>query len=291
MTAALGPYGRRVSLADLANTQRSASGNGALVLRRLAFDVEKRKENRDVVLTWATETGLGQSGSATLRRAAGERRERALGRIAAAPSSDGVGAPECMAVFVTILPEWRLVTGLGDEAGAYGIGISLHGTYGWPVIPASGVKGIVRHWATAEGVPALDIARILGDVDESERARAGRVGSVQFFDATPADREPVAVGTDVLTPHHGPYYARHATAEARASKAPPAPPAGWNNPVPSSFLTLGSTKGALLAGVVGPTDDVEAVVGWMTVAVDAVGIGAKTAAGYGYAAIGTRHSA
>lgn len=299
MIEALGPYGKRIMLSKPPNSvlQLRLKGGGslntanaALILRRIAFPSltkDDKRTQRDVVLGWAAETNLGQGKAERLRRATAARRRAALRGLASLPTRPSpVPEPESLmrsprsAAVAHIKPEWRLAVGLGDKAGIAEIGAALHGTYGWPLIPASALKGIARHWAEESGESDEKITRILGE--GGKKGEGGTVGSVMFFDALPGEGGPVQVEIDVLTPHHKPYYQRHATESARQHGGSVAPPAGWVNPEPSPFLTFGSTQ-PFLAGLVGPSDDVDTVVKWLTTAIDTFGVGAKTASGYGYA--------
>ncbi|MFT4136277.1 type III-B CRISPR module RAMP protein Cmr6 [Microbacterium sp.] len=277
MVRAYGPYGRRVTVESL-RSNRMDEANGTLVLRRLAFPAGSDEERREVqgeALAWAERTGLGVSDGDSVSEAARSRRRAALDEMA--------NQPGWVARELPIKLEWRMAIGLGDKGGPYEIGISLHGTYGWPIIPASSLKGLVRHWALQAEIADEFINKYLGAPakkrdrgSESVEAEGNR-GSVLFFEALP---EPsVQVVRDVVTPHHSPYYARHAAAEAGEDHAKPAPPAGWNNPVPASFLTV---SGTLTAALAGPESDVLEVRQWAVHAMDELGIGGKTAAGYGY---------
>ena len=126
-------------------------------------------------------------------------------------------------------PEWRLAVGLGNGANAHEIGLALHGTYGWPVIPGSALKGLAAAWAASSGgIDADVIRRVLGTprrddvrapaVDPAGAAR----GDVRFLDAIPAG-QPVTVEADVLTPHVKPYY-------DGAAAGTPVPPANITTP-------------------------------------------------------------
>jgi CRISPR type III-B/RAMP module RAMP protein Cmr6 len=82
----------------------------------------------------------------------------------------------------------------------------------------------------------------------------------------------------VLTPHVQPYY-RDTSRDAATGNA--APPAEWHNPVPVGFLTV--CGGSFAVDLAGPVaGDVRDAARWFRCAVDELGVGAKTAAGYGY---------
>lgn len=293
MKEALGPYGRRIGIDGGRLSLRAGSGmltaaNGALILRRMAFDTGSSKEDADVVLGWAASTNLGQDGASVLRHAAAERRRTALSRLRKIPGRTGRHGevePERIVALIKIIPEWRMAIGTADKGGVYDIGISLHGTYGWPIIPAPTLKGLVHRWADTQGADPADVVRVLGLSGEGSDQTQIQAGSVTFFDAAPDDTEPVDVAVDVTTVHDPPYYERHGSEAARRAGGPPAPPTGAANPVHVRSLTLTGRGGALVAALMGPRGDVDLAAGWLTEALDSAGVGAKTAGGYGYAAV------
>ncbi len=236
-----------------------------IVLNRIAFfdpaNDRLDDEGKRAMLRWACEHKLGQQ--ADLVTAVAKRRAAALRAMPASRPHLRLQAE----------PEWRLVTGLGDKANAHEIGLALHGTYGWPVIPGSSLKGLAAAWAR-ENVPLADVQRVLGTPRPGGRHDDTARGTVCFLDAIPAG-QPAEVLADVLTPHVKPYYDRLA-----AGADPLVPPAEYHNPVPLPFLTVGGTYALDLYGT--DRGDLELAAGWLAKAGDDLGAGAKTAAGYGY---------
>ncbi|MFV0374576.1 type III-B CRISPR module RAMP protein Cmr6 [Microbacterium sp.] len=256
----------KVTLRGLRN-----DSNGSILVRHLAFVTEERTAAlRAQLLSAASRSDLGQQSkaAASLRGAALARRRAAVARFR--------GTRE-----IAIMPEWRIVTGLGDE-GPQEIGIALHGTYGWPVLPASGLKGLARRWAIENAEDDTAWKRIFGTAPTD--VAPGKVGTVTFFDAIPGEKT-VKVELDVVTVHHGAYYRRHATSDPTRPDAA-SPPAGIENPVPVTFLTVGrgnpQKNGCLIAVLTGPEADVETAATWVRDALSIEGFGAKTAGGYGY---------
>jgi CRISPR type III-B/RAMP module RAMP protein Cmr6 len=260
------------------------TGTSALiVLNRVAFfDAEHRKLHdfgQRALLRWAARQNLGQDPE--LIRDVAARRSATV---------EHLRRQHQHVVRLRAEPEWRLAVGLGNNANAHEIGMSLHGSYGWPVIPGSSLKGLAAAWAVASGADPARIRQVLGtprhDAPAPETSdpgtrqhtaevpRAAR-GTVCFLDAVPAGT-PVEVVVDVLTPHVKPYY--ESTASGPADRA--VPPAEYHNPVPVNFLTVSGTFGIDLYGRNG--DDVELAAQWLTEAGQELGAGAKTAAGYGY---------
>ncbi len=298
MSEVLGPYGKRVTVQNFTDGSLG-SANATLVMRRIAlnpFDArgnpadQRIKEAKGYILRWATNTNLGQKANWELRVASAQRRAAAAKALEKAQPSQGESEP-WKSIRFTLTPEWRLAIGLGDKAGLSEIGLSLHGTYGFPMIPGSSLKGLLRHWASDQDQRAIskdDLIRIFGSELPSDTTDSQAVqskGSVIFFDAIPSAAGAVQVAEDIVTPHHKPYYERYSTTEARQRGGDSAPPAGWNNPIPASFLTIGPGSGEFMGCLAGPKEDVEIVFDWLTRCLDSEGIGAKTAVGYGYVSL------
>jgi CRISPR-associated protein Cmr6 len=105
-----------------------------------------------------------------------------------------------------------------------------------------------------------DFSRIFGTTSHQ--------GQVIFFDAFPLRVPDLKV--DVLTPHYGNYYRDNE------------PPADYINPVLTYFLTV--DKGAPFQFALASKDTslVAKAKYWLTGAFNELGIGGKTAAGYGF---------
>jgi len=50
---------------------------------------------------------------------------------------------------INLTPDWRFIVGLGNES-VYDTAMTLHHVHGFPYIPASAVKGVVRSWIITE---------------------------------------------------------------------------------------------------------------------------------------------
>lgn len=178
---------------------------------------------------------------------------------------------------VTLINTTRLLLHLGRTSVQENVGLASERTTGLPVIPGSGVKGIVSTWACweanlqADGALPETIAKpnqdrtrfsstaehILGSNAETGSEAAGEVVFLGGFPITP----PKLV-LDILTPHAG------------------------GNPLPNPFLALDpGTRWIfpLLArarqGDAGTL--LQQAEAWLIEALTQVGLGAKTAAGYG----------
>lgn len=171
------------------------------------------------------------------------------------------------AVTFAARPEWRAVVGLGTNA-ILGGGMMLHPVFGFPVIPASSLKGICSsyaRWGLERADEELDV--LFGKVDDEGSLR----GDLIFLDSMPAGL-PV-VERDVINPLYSSYYQGGTT-----------PPASYLAPQPLFFLAVGAPS-RYRFGVASETGDpARAAQGatWLKEALATVGVGAKTAAGYGY---------
>jgi len=284
--AVAGPLGQILQVVGEQLAGRAGGDSNALVLlNRVAFidagrgDLDDER-GKKVLLGWARAYRLGQQQS--LVAAVSARRAAALrslaGQRAGMAESTDRSARSFFCLRLRAEPEWRLVVGLGNKANPHEIGLALHGTYGWPVIPGSALKGLAAAWAESPGSGAdpADVRRVLGGPPPGERittASPARMGTVRFLDAMP-DGEPAQVVLDVLTPHVKPYY------DALANGDSPVPPAEYHNPVPVTFLTVRGGFAVDLWGTSG--SDIDLARQWLVAAGEELGAGAKTAAGYGY---------
>lgn len=295
--AAAGPIGKVLRTRDLLirghGGELRAGANPLVVLHRAAFVSGEGvfdTKTEAAMLGWADDHELGQEPG--LLMMAARRRTRALEALV----RQGKGRLVWQRRHVT--PQWRMAVGVGNRLNPYEIGLSLHGTYGCPVIPGSTIKGLTCALARECGIDRDDSSRFgrifglprvrikkdtetrattdadqpsepSGGEDEGAENGIGARGSVVFFDALPAEG-PVGIARDVVTPHQQPYY----------SGVPGQAPGEHHQPIPSDFLVVDG--GAFAIDLVGPEDDVAAAAEWCVTALDELGVGAKTAAGYGY---------
>lgn len=150
---------------------------------------------------------------------------------------------------------------------------ALHRTYGFPYIPASGIKGLTRAYAVKLGVAAELIDRVFGKADREDGGGefSSCAGEVVFFDALPAG--PCGLVLDIVNNHHSKYYS-----EGK-------PPEDWEDPIPVHFLALqrGAKFGFSLALRHGCAERaiLDQAGEWLRGALWFLGAGAKTNAGYG----------
>ncbi|WP_233420187.1 type III-B CRISPR module RAMP protein Cmr6 [Vibrio metoecus] len=166
--------------------------------------------------------------------------------------------------------ENRLLIGLTGNA-ALETGCSLSGNYGMPYIPGSSVKGAVRAWANQHLAGHSDeLEQLFGTADSEQPYRVS--GLVTFHDAwwipDPAKKEHKPFVLDVVTTHHQAYY-----------NGNQAEPSDKDSPIPNHLLAV---QGSFLFVLEGEPAAIELCQTLLEKALADNGIGAKTAAGYGY---------
>ncbi len=133
------------------------------------------KDGRELLLTWAAQRRLGQQTELVEHVAA--RRTATLRALEARGQE---------VERLRVRPEWRMAVGLGNRANPHETGLSMHGTYGWPIIPGSSIKGMTAAWAEKSGHPHESLERIFGSLRPGRDApEIIRRGSVRFLDAIP----------------------------------------------------------------------------------------------------------
>lgn len=277
------------------NAEVGADANALIVLRRLSFERtgggRKKWQAHQPLHSWAASTHAGQGDRELLQRVL-DRRQAMLDRWAAprpVPSAISRRFPNAPTLRrghvlrLTLATEWRLATGLGLQYGVLDSGLSLHGTYGWPSIPATTLKGLAAAGARASDADGDQVRRLLGDPRPSEPpAREGPRGrgGVVFLDALPDSRAGVKVHSDVITPHQRPYYTDTMAGTDLGPGQDPHPPGEHHAPVPVPFLSI---SGKLCVDLLGTDpDDLDTVAAWLRHAGDHAGGGGRTTAGYGY---------
>ena len=183
----------------------------------------------------------------------------------------------------------RLVIGLGTES-VLETGLSLHHTYGTPILPGTGLKGLAAHycdqvWGNAD-------QEFRREIEVEGKHRAGKyyktlfgttedAGHIHFHDAwilpESLSGDPArGLVLDVMTPHHGDYYM------TQPELAPA--PTDFDDPNPVTFLSVAGDFRVVVAC------DVADAAGklWqeraMQLVTDALahwGAGGKTNSGYG----------
>jgi CRISPR type III-B/RAMP module RAMP protein Cmr6 len=164
--------------------------------------------------------------------------------------------------------DWRLVTGLGTAGILEGSGMLLHRSYGFPYLPGSSLKGLVRHYLRIEEQRDDDdplIERIFGSPTQR--------GAVIFWDALP-DAWPT-LDMDIINAHVSEYYRQERW------QGQPVPPADYLSPNPVYFLTVAAGTKFRFRLLSRDRDLLEPTIEYTRKALELLGFGAKTRAGYG----------
>jgi CRISPR-associated protein Cmr6 len=161
---------------------------------------------------------------------------------------------------------WRVAIGLGGGS-VYENGITLHHIYGVPYLPASAQKGIaLRAYQEKHGKDTKEEVLLFGTGEQ--------MGRVIFFDAFPETLVDSMIEPDIINNHYQTYY------EDKDGKIPPA---DWHSPNPVFFLTLKGVTFQFYLGIhnSGELELLQKAEKSLQYALMNIGIGAKTAVGYG----------
>ncbi len=171
-------------------------------------------------------------------------------------------------------PEWRMVIGLG-QSSILETSMTIDRITGIPIIPGSALKGLAASYAMLCELQTTQ----RGDAESNPDFKAifgtqGEAGAIIFLDAVPTQLPKLEV--DIMNNHHPDYYGHKGS-----------PPAPWDSPNPVYFLTLG--RGSEFAFAIAGRGEgatlqtyVNQAVEWLKAGLSEMGVGAKTAAGYGY---------
>lgn len=167
----------------------------------------------------------------------------------------------------------RVIVGLGAESASE-TAITLHHTFGVPYLPGSAFKGLSAFYArnylqdekwrlNEQGKPGEAYRKLFGDTTQA--------GCVTYYDAYFVPESTAGnktLFTDTITVHHPEYY-----------QGKNAAPADWDKPIPIPFI---SATGIYLVALGGTEPEwVEAGLTILGMALEELGIGAKTSSGYG----------
>jgi len=161
---------------------------------------------------------------------------------------------------------WRLISGIGASSSLE-VGITLHHVYGVPFIPSSSLKGLLRYYLNQhENYENNKIKKWFGSDDPNNSLE----GKIVFLDAFP-DID-IQLRVDIMNNHYQKYYQEKEW------------PGDWMDPNPVKFLTLKNTTFHFwIIARDRSIDDAELseVEKKMKEALKILGVGAKTAVGYG----------
>ena len=169
---------------------------------------------------------------------------------------------------------WRMATGLGADHPTEN-GFAFDTLTGVPYLTGSAVKGMCRRAAGLEEMPTKKVERLFGP-EKVTAAESGFRGELVFFDAFPGRWPTLAV--DIINCHHSDYYRSLMNKQNEANIVPPRE---TEDPIPVFFLTV--DQGAHFTFPIGAksADDLETAYRLLELGFEWLGIGAKTAVGYG----------
>jgi len=203
----------------------------------------------------------------------------------------------------------RLLVGLGNPSVLEN-NLTLHYIYGFPYIPGSAIKGILRNYIINEffrtnvegktneeknieknALENKEFCDIFGCPKEGYYYPDAHQGKVYFFDALPRNNPGIEI--DIMTPHYGPYYQNIDLTKNFK------PPADYYDPIPIPFLTV--KKNVLFKFFLGldikninimipktspmvskDTNILDFLKEQLKKALEFQGVGGKTSAGYGF---------
>ncbi len=161
--------------------------------------------------------------------------------------------------------ESRFVTGMGLNHPIEN-GFAWHPTLGTPYLPGSSVKGLIRSWVNME----VNVDNSKQELLDHFFGDSTQAGDICFLDAIPVN--PVQLEADIMTPHYAGWSEKD-------------PPGDWRSPTPIPFLTTAADT-SFLFGIIPcqktvNDNDLQTISHWLIDALQEVGVGAKTAIGYG----------
>lgn len=171
--------------------------------------------------------------------------------------------------------QWRLAMGLGLDHPTEN-GFVFDPLVGVPFIPGSAVKGLCHRQALLDDMDSELIRALFGSVDPLDETSGERHahGGVVFLDAYPAEWPELVV--DIVNCHHPFYY---------GGKSKDSVPQETEDPKPAFFLAVKEGTGFVFRLKALPGGEaprlLERAGTLLADALGTLGIGAKTAAGYG----------
>ncbi|MFN3533509.1 MAG: type III-B CRISPR module RAMP protein Cmr6 [Candidatus Brocadia sp.] len=168
----------------------------------------------------------------------------------------------------TMATDYRFISGLGG-AHVLETGLTLHPLYGFPYLPASGLKGLTRAYAEKiDEASDKELLEVFGSEDKDRVSDSNRAGRVVFMDGIPAEFPEIEV--DIMNPHYSDYY--------QGNK----PPADYLSPTPITFFAIAPGKSFMFSLFSRDEPLLKKSVKWLKGGLIELGAGGKTNVGYGY---------
>lgn len=228
-------------------------GSFALLLYRFADG--STKEKRQIL-----SAALAQCGNEVVCRLSGlldgihQRQEAVLA---------GLGAQKFHAAELKAKVAWRLVIG-ASYGKVWDTSLQVHPLYGVPYLPASGIKGMLAHFAEENYSSDNDRIGVFGTVDQQ--------GGVVFLDAFCRSGAKRYFEEDVIGKHYHEYY----------ENDPPGAPADYCEPEPVKFLAVAGGVEFVFRFASRKPELVSKTRQWLSECLADYGIGAKTRVNYGH---------
>ena len=176
----------------------------------------------------------------------------------------------------------RWAIGIGGVSPLGNLSVStLHPVYGIPYIPASTLKGLMRHcWIEINcngDNDAEEVLRLFGssenETPKDELEHENRMGQLIFFDSYPDAKCNGTLYRDVITPLYPLYYNNFGGK----------PPTDDQKPVPIEFICIENMQFNIYIGSYEPlsNDEKSKLENTLSYVFSEQGIGAKTSLGYG----------
>ncbi len=163
-----------------------------------------------------------------------------------------------------------LCIGMG-RTSAIENGITLERNLGIPIIPSSSIKGVLRNYVSLYGndKEKSEIDKYFGS-DDSENPKSGEVDFLSAYMISDLTKNQDIYKVDIINNHFPDYYNKDDV-----------PPNDWFNPIPVYFLRL--SEGVIFQFTIIGKDKntISEVLKILEVAFKEVGVGGKTAVGYG----------
>lgn len=179
----------------------------------------------------------------------------------------------------TYSTRWRIVSGLGTDHPLEN-GFVFDRSSGAPYFPGSSVKGLCRAAArNVLGMPRTEEDDLFG-VDPGAKQPSLAAGSLTFLPAYPAKDHWPELEVDVVNNHHPTYYR-----DLNSPSSKVRGPGETDSPIPVFFLTVAANTPFTFRICGRDTQVTDAMIErafeCLEVGLDYLGLGAKTAAGYG----------
>lgn len=170
----------------------------------------------------------------------------------------------------------RLIVGLGGT-NVLETGMTLHPLYGYPYIPASGLKGLARAYAEiSETLSHEEIRDIFGSEDKDPRnVINNRQGKVMFMDGLPNQFPKIEL--DIMNPHYTYYYQGE-----KDNRKNLIPPGDYFNPIPIFFIAVADGQKFSFSVISRDQGCLQKAKDCLIGGLTQLGAGGKTNVGYGY---------